>query len=871
MTDAEGHADNGTGGQGIGARHLRKEDARHLHGRGNFVGDLRMPGLQEVAFLRSPLAHARLRGVSVPADIADRVYHAGHLSGVRPVQSNSSIPGFKPSPYPAMATDKVRFVGEPVAACVAPTRAEAEDLVQRLAVDLDELPAVVDPIEARKPGSALVHEEWGDNLFVPTEIDIDFEKSAKKAEIVVKREYRLARQCMMPMEGKGVLAYWDERDRMLVVYTSTQVPHMIRTGLSEALGLDQGQIRVIAPDVGGGFGYKVILQPEEIVIAWMALQRRHPVRWLEDRREHLTGNANCREHRYSVTAYADKRGRLLALDADISVDTGAYAVWPWVCFEGPQAGGNLPGAYIFEGYRAKTWSMCTNKPPLVPYRGVSRPGVCFAIEMTVDAVARAAGREPAEVRLENLVPADAMPYTNITNKLYDSGDYPNSLQTAMDKIDLAGVRARQKTPEPDGRLIGVGFAPYTEQTAHGTKVFAAWGIPLVPGYEQASARLTPDGGLEIKVGIQSHGQGLETTLAQIAHEHLGIDTRKIRVIHGDTGTTPYSTGTYASRSIVMAGGAVSRATEALAERVKKIGAHLIQCKPEDARFEDGKVRGPRGEVTVREVADVWYLRPEQLPENVDTGGLEITIGYKPTVDSGAFTFGTHAAVVAVDPEIGAVEILDYVIVEDCGRLVNPMVVEGQTYGGTAQGIGSALYEEMPFDELGQPLASTLADYLVPGAAEVPHLRIFHTETPSPFTAHGIKGVGEGGAIAPAGALVSAINDALLPLGAEVNAIPATPRRILEAIVAARVKAKAAAKAAAEAGAAAAEAAATGAEAGPAAGAVAPVAGAAAAEVAAGTRTAAEAAPGAAAGGAAAGTGAVGTGAAAAAGVREGGA
>ncbi|MBX3513381.1 MAG: xanthine dehydrogenase family protein [Xanthobacteraceae bacterium] len=774
-------------GQGIGARLLRKEDARYLHGRGNFVADIDLPGLQEVAFLRSPVAHARLKSINVPADISDRTYAAKDLAGVKPVEAHSSIPKFKPSEYPAMATEKVRFVGELLAMCVAPSRAEAEDLVQRLSIDIEELPPVIDAVKARQRDSALLHEEWGDNIFLPTSININFDEYAKKADVVVKREYKLARQCMMPMEGKGVLAYWDEREEQLVVYASTQVPHMIRTGLSLALGLDQSLIRVVAPDVGGGFGYKCVLQPEEIAVAWLAMKRRHPVRWVEDRREHLTSGANAREHHYVVTAYADKRGKLLALDAEITVDVGAYAVWPWVCFEGPQAGGNLPGAYIFGGYRCQTYSMATNKPPLVPYRGVSRPGVCFAIEMTVDAVARAVGREPAEVRLENLVPASSMPYTNITNKHYDSGDYPSSLKSAIEKIDLAGVRARQKLPEPDGRLIGVGFAPYTEQTAHGTKVFAAWGIPLVPGFEQASVRLTPGGGLEIRVGVQSHGQGMETTLAQIANEILGIDVAKIRVVHGDTKFTPYSTGTYASRSIVMAGGAVSKTCTLLGERMKRIGAHLMQCKTEEVKLDQDKMRGPTGQVSVREIADVWYLHPEQLPDDVDPGGLEATGGYKPKVDTGAFTFGTHAAVVAVDPELGSVEILDYVIIEDCGSLVNPMVVEGQTYGGAAQGIGTALYEEMPYDQAGQPLASNLADYLVPGAAEVPQLRIFHTQTPSPFTEHGIKGVGEGGAIAPSGAIVSAINDALRPLGAEVNSIPATPRRVLTAIEVAKAR------------------------------------------------------------------------------------
>jgi aerobic carbon-monoxide dehydrogenase large subunit len=778
--------EHGKAGKGIGARLLRKEDARHLHGRSEFVGDIVMAGLQEAAFLRSPLAHARIRGIAVPPDIVDRAYSAADLAGVvKPVVAVSSIPGFKASEYPVLATGKVRFAGEPLALCVAPTRAEAEDLCQRLVLDLEELPAVVDALEARKPGTPLVHDQWGDNVFVSTSIDTTFDQVAASADVIVKREYHLARQCMVPVEGKGVLAYWDDRQDQLFVYTSTQVPHLIRTGLALALGLDQRQIRVIAPDVGGGFGYKCVLQPEEIAIAWLAMKRRHPVRWTEDRREHLVAGANARQHHYFITAYADKHGRLLALDAEITVDVGAYSVWPWVCLEGPQAGGNLPGAYVLDGYRCKTYSVATNKPPLVPYRAVSRPGVCFAIELTMDAVARAVGREPVEVRLENLVPASSMPYTNITKKHYDSGDYHKSVRTAMEKIDLEAIRMRQLKREPDGRLIGVGFAPYTEQTAHGTEVFVAWGIPVTPGFEQATARLTPDGGLEIRVGVQSHGQGMETTLAQIAHQVLGIDPSKISVVHGDTGLTPYSTGTYASRSIVMAGGAVSRSCAVLRERMKRIAAHLLQCKSGEVRLEGDTVHGPRGQVSAREIADVWYLHPEQLPDDVDPSGLEATVGYKPQVDSGAFTYGTHAALVAVDPEIGTVEILDYVIVHDCGTLVNPMVVEGQTYGGTAQGIGTALYEEMSYDESGQPLASTLADYLVPGAAEVPRLRMFHTETPSPFTEHGIKGVGEGGAIAPAGAVVNAINDALRSLGVELNEIPATPRRILAAIAAAR--------------------------------------------------------------------------------------
>jgi carbon-monoxide dehydrogenase large subunit len=770
---------------GIGARLPRKEDSRHLVGRGNFVGDIKLHGLKEVAFLRSPLAHAHIRNISIPEAAAGSVFRAGDLAGVRPMRAVSAIPGFKSSDYPALAVGKVRFVGEPVVMCLGPTRVAAEELLQQVKVEFEELPPLVDALKARLPGAPLVHEHWSDNLFMTTAINGDIEEVARTAPVVVRREYRMNRQCMAPLEGKGVVAHWDDRADQLVVYTSTQVPHMIRAGLSEFLGLDQRQIRVIAPDVGGAFGYKVVLQPEELCVCWLAMTRRHPVRWLEDRREHLTAGANTREHHYVVTAYADRRGKLLALDAEITVDIGAYSVWPFTAgLEGAMAGGNLPGPYIPGAYRCRTFSVATNKPPFVPYRGVARPGVCFAIELTMDAIARAVGREPTDVRLENLVPAEAMPFVNVTGKHFDSGDYPANLRKAIDEIDLAGVRARQQRGESDGRRIGVGFSIYTEQSAHGTSVFAQWGTPIIPGFEQATVRITPDGGAEVRIGVHSHGQGMETTMGQVVSEILGIAPGEINVVHGDTALTPFSTGTYASRSMVMAGGAVTQSCKVLAARIARIGAHLLQCGVEDVRIEDGQVKGGGGELTLREIANVWYRRPEQLPHDVDIGGLEATVGYKPKVDTGTFTYATHAAVVALDIEIGAVEILDYVIVEDCGVMVNPMIVEGQAYGGAAQGIGTALYEEVPYDAAGQPLAPTLADYLLPGASEVPSFRVFHTETPSPHTEFGVKGVGEGSAIAPPAAIINAINDALAPIGAEVSETPATPRRILTALIAA---------------------------------------------------------------------------------------
>lgn len=772
--------------QGIGARVLRKEDDRHLHGRGQFVSDMVLPGQMEVAFLRSPIAHGHLRATTKPAGREADVYVMADLAGVAPIVAQSAIPGYKVSEQYPLAQGKVRFVGEPIAFAVAGTRAQAEDLLEEIDVELDDLPALVDADAARADNAPRVHDDWSDNLFMTLNFNRHFAEQSQLADVVVEREIALSRQAMVPMEGKAVLAYWDMRAHQLVVYTSTQVPHMIRIGLAEVLPLAESQIRVVAPDVGGGFGYKCVLQPEEVCVAWLALTHKRPFRWVEDRREHLVTGANTRQHHYKLKAFADKRGRLLALDAQITIDNGAYSNWPFTAGAEPgQAVGNLPGPYVLGGYRCTAYCVATNKPAFVPYRGVARTGVCFAIELMIDAVAREVGREPYDVRYENLVPAAFMPYDNVTGKHYDSGDYQKSLAIAREKLDLDRWREMQGRGEPDGRLIGVGFATYCEQTAHGASVLAAWGIPIIPGFDQANVRLDPDGGLEIRVGIQSHGQGLETTLAQVAHEVLGVDLARIRVVHGDTGITPFSTGTYASRSIVMAGGAVSGACEILAERIKSIGSHLMQCSTSTVRIEDGRVVGPLSSVPLSEIAAVWHRRPDRLPPDVDSAGLEVTAGYKPKVDTGAFSYGTHAVAVAVDPELGTVEILDYVIVEDCGRVVNPMVVDGQTIGGATQGIGTALYEESLYDANGQPLTSTLADYLLPGAAEVPKFRIFHLETLSPYTAYGIKGVGEGGAIAPPAALCNAVNDALRSRGVEIARTPITPSRILAALQAGR--------------------------------------------------------------------------------------
>jgi carbon-monoxide dehydrogenase large subunit len=775
--------------RGIGASVPRKEDARFLCGKGQYMADFHMPGTMEIAFVRSPVAHGILRGVNIPEHRRGQVYIAADLADVKPIVSAPPLPNFKRSSEPILATGKVRFVGEIVAACLGSTRAEAEDIAAEISLDIDELPALIDMLAASKPDAPRLHDEWADNIYIEYTDSRGFD-TEPDAPIRVTRDIRTARHCMYPIEGRGALAFRDNRLGYLTLVTSSQFPHCVQTGLAECLGLDDGEIRVIAPDVGGGFGYKGVLTREEVVLAWLARRLDHPVRWIEDSREHLTANANCREHHYSITAWATRDGRLQAIDCVAHVDAGAYSVFPTAAsLEAAQIANLLPGPYDFPAYRVRSRAVATSKCGILPYRGVARTGVCLAVEVLMDEIARQAGIDTHEVRLRNLAPADKMPFRNVVGKVFDSGDHPECVRRAVEAIGWEKVRRRQEKPEPDGRRIGLGLSFFVEQGAHGTTVLAGWGRPIVPGYEQAKMRMTVDGGLEVHVGTHSHGQGHETTYAQIIDEVLGVGIGRIKVMQGDTLSAPYSTGTWGSRSIVMGGGAVARAAHAIAKRAIRIGAHLLQADPDAARIENGRVVAGGGSISLKDVARAWYLQPQTLPPDIDTSGLEVTAGYRAASDSGTFSYAAHAAVVAVDVETGRIEILDYVVVEDGGTMINPMIVDGQIRGGVAQGIGTALYEETPFDSRGQPLAGTLGEYLLPGSTSVPRMRIEHMETPSPHTEHGAKGIGEGGAVGPPAAIVSAVNDALRPFGAELHDLPVTPQRVIAAINAARKSAK----------------------------------------------------------------------------------
>ncbi|HEV8679783.1 MAG TPA: xanthine dehydrogenase family protein molybdopterin-binding subunit [Stellaceae bacterium] len=767
---------------GVGASILRKEDDRHLRGRGEFVADIRLPGTQEVVFLRSPHAHARIRSITVPPGAKGRVFAASDLPRMQPIRIVTQAAGAKSPAWPPLATDKVRYVGEAIAACVAPTRAAAEDLAASITVDYEVLDAVVDAAAALR-GGALVHEYWGDNLYLERNIDAgDIEAAARAAEVVVTREYRMNRQSGSPMEGRAVLACRDHRLDEIVIYASTQTPHTIRVAIGEILGVEARCLRIVAPDIGGGFGPKARLYPEEIILAALALELDHPVRWIEDRNEHLLTAAHTRDHHYKLTAYADRQGKILGIDTEIIVDAGAYGLWP----QGPYQEANmaarcLPGPYTITNYRARYLTVATNKAGLGPYRGVGRPGACFAIERTIDEVARAVGRDPAEVRIENMIPPAQMPYTSVTDMRYDTGDYPASVRRCAELLDQPQIRTRQRRGEADGRLIGIGYASFTEQTAHGAAEFASRGASIIPGFESCTARILPDGSLVLHVGIQSHGQGLETALSQVAYQELGINPAHISVRHGDTESTAFGFGTFASRSMVMSGGAVARASRTLRAKVEQIGAHLLQCEVSEVHCAEGAVVGPQGRsVTIGEIAKIAHLRMHELPPGVEPL-LDAMATYEPGISTGVFSYATHGAVVAVDPETGAVELLDFAVAEDCGTMVNPMLVEGQIRGGVAQGIGTALCEEIPYDAAGQPLAATFLDYHMPGAFELPPIKIGHLHTPASATEYGMKGMGEGGAVAPPAAIANAVRDALASIGAEIDETPITALRVLAAI------------------------------------------------------------------------------------------
>jgi aerobic carbon-monoxide dehydrogenase large subunit len=777
------------GGRWVGRRLRRVEDPRHLVGSASFVDDMRPVGLRHVAFVRSPFASASIGEIDpAPAlelDGVEAVLVRGDLGELRPLTPLLRRPEFVPLEVPLLPSDRARHVGEPLALVVAATPHAAEDGAERVRVDYDEDPAVASLDAALADGAPRVHAAAEGNVLLDVafadhpELDAAF----AGAELVVEATFATARVSALPLEGRGCLAHWDAREGRLHLHTSTQVPHIVRTTVAGALGIPERCIRVVAPDVGGGFGQKCVVAREEIILGAAARALGIPLKWVEDRQESLVAGFQGHEQRYDVRAAFDPDGRMLALDADVLCDVGAYSCHPFTCGVEPlMAATELLGSYDVERYRCRTRAVATHKTPMAPYRGVSRPQIVLVMERLMEKAAAHLALDPLEVRRRNLIAE--FPHTHPTGLVVDEGSYRESLERCAEALGWADWRERQEAARREGRLLGLGFACFGERTGYGSEAFSQRKMDVTPGYDIAHLRMDPTGGITLLVGTCGHGQGHLTTLAQIAADELGVDPGRIEVRQGDTDSTPYGWGTFASRSMVVGGGATKLACQRLADRLKRLAAHLLEAAVEDLELVEGaaRVRGvPDREVAFEELGRVAYLESRRLPPG-DEPGLEAQASYDPP---GTFSNATHGAEIEIDHETGAVSIRRYVVVEDCGVVINPTIVDGQVRGGVAQGIAAALYERLAFTEEGQPQSTSLMDYLVPTAAEIPDLEIHHLETPSEHSVTGAKGMGEGGTIGAPACIASAVTNAVAHLGIEVDELPVSPETLQAAIAAAR--------------------------------------------------------------------------------------
>jgi carbon-monoxide dehydrogenase large subunit len=775
----------------VGARIKRSEDPRLLAGRGTFVDDRQVQGALHVAYCRSEHAHATILSIDTEAARAlpgvAAVFTAEELAEAVAVHAASRMAGYFATPITALASGKVRFVGEPIVAVVADNRYLAEDACELVEIAYDPLPPVVDPEAAARPDAPLLHEAAGSNVLVAREFKRgEFEAEMDRAPIRVKARFRFYRKTPAALECRAYLAEYDVGRDELTLYSSTQVPGIIRNALSEALGLPARRLRVIAPEVGGGFGGKASLYPEELLVAFAARRLGRPVKWTSDRLEDLTATSQAFDEIIDAEMGLDLDGRVMALTADVVGDVGAYSIYPWTCaLEPVQVASFLPGPYRIQNYRGSVRAVATCKAPTGPYRGVGRPIATFVTERLMDMAAGRLGIDPYEIRHKNLIADHEFPYRIGSGIVWDRSRFTDCLVAACQAVDYNALRRRQAEARAAGRWLGVGIACYAELTGIGSRISVAPGMPLNTGTETALMRIDWTGGVTAAFGIASHGQGLETTLAQVVADRLGVRFEDVRIVAGDSAAVPNATGTYASRSMVLAGGAATLAAESLQGKVFKAAAHLLEVSPDDLIAEDGRIYVPNSNksTTFGEVARAVYLEMGRLPPEAREE-LEAAATYDPVF--GTTSSATHVAVLEIDPDTYAIRLEKFVVAEDCGRLVNPMIVDGQVHGGVVQGIGAALYEEIIYDQQGQIRTASFLDYVLPAASEVPPLEVRHMESASPALG-GFRGMGEGGTIGAPAAIANAISDALAPLGIEVNELPVTPDRLFRLIQAAKLR------------------------------------------------------------------------------------
>jgi aerobic carbon-monoxide dehydrogenase large subunit len=781
-------ADAGTATSGgpIGRRMKRKEDPRLITGRGNYVDDMAVPGMLHMAVVRAPLAHAKITSIDKSAVESRNGIHAvltgEDLDVGAPLPMAWVPPGIEvktPEHWP-LARGEVNHVGQAVAVVVGTDKYGVIDAAAEVVVDYDELPAVIDPEKALEDGSPLVHEDIGTNKTHEWALGGgDMDAAMSEADVVVERRIVNHRTAGAAIEPRGCIAEW--RGESVTLWTSTQIPHLVRLFLAGELGVTEEKIRVIAPEVGGGFGSKLNHYGEEVLACYLSRQLGRPVKWLETRSENLTTTTHGRDLIVYCRMGLKRDGTITGLHAKIVADLGAYyqMLTPFIpCF----AAFVMSGCYKIPAVQTDIVGVFTNKFATDAVRGAGRPEATHAIEIMVDQGAAELGLDPLEVRRKNFIPKEEFPAEVAVGVVYDSGDYHGTLDKLLEHIDIDAFRREQAELREHGVYRGIGFSTYVEICGLApSRVVGPSGVGIQAGFwESAVVRVHPSGSATVFTGSSPHGQGHETGFAQIVAEKLGIEPEQVDVIHGDTGTGPFGMGTYGSRTLSVGGESAARAAVKVQEKAKKLAAHLLEAAPEDIELAEGQYRvkgSPDKGLALGDIALAAYV-PENIPEGMEPG-LEETSFYDP--ENFVWPFGAHAAIVDVDIDTGKVEVARYVAVDDCGRAINPLLIEGQVHGGVAHAIGQALFEQVVYNDEGQLITGTFVDYAIPTAAELPSFETDRTETPSPVNQLGVKGVGEAGTIAATPTMVNAVVDALRPLGVDYMDMPLTPMRVWQAI------------------------------------------------------------------------------------------
>ena len=778
----------------VGTPIKRTEDPRLLTGSGEYTADRKPDRPLHLAFRRSEQPHARITRIdtaaaqTAPGVVA--VFTANDIADdFKPVIPFSRMANYYATPIMPLASDKVRYVGEAVVAVVATSRYLAEDALELIEIEYEPLKAVSRGEQAIGEDAPLLHEEAGTNVLIAREFKKgDVEVDLSGAAVRVSGRFEMTRKAPLAMEPRSYSAEYDGRRRAITLYTSSNIPGIVRDAISESLGLPGSRLRVVAPDVGGSFGSKGSLYPEELLICIAARKLGRSLKWTADRLEDISSSSQAFAEVVDAEMGFDTNGVAVALQADVVGDVGAYSIYPWTCgLEPVQVVSFLPGPYKIRSYRGAARGVATCKPPTGPYRGVGRPMATFVTERLMDLGAKALGRDPLEIRRRNLVRAEEFPYRIGSGIIWDKTGFVECLEAAAEAAAYEELRARQTDARQQGRLFGIGIASYAELTGIGSRIAVAPGMPINTGSETAKISIDSTGAVTAAFGVASHGQGLETTLAQIIADDLGARFEDIRVIHGDSDAVLMSTGTYASRSAVLGGGAAKHASSLLRDKIKRVASHLLEANHDDIEVAAGKVfvTGTDRAVTLKQIAKAVYSDMKTLPVEARE---ELSASYTYDPINGTTAAATHIAAVEVDPTTCFVRILKYVVAEDCGRIINPMIVDGQVHGGVAQGIGAALFEELVYDEDGQLLSASLVDYMIPSAPEVPDMDVVHIESES-AVAGGFRGMGEGGTIGAPAAIANAIADALSPLDIDVSLLPMTPERIFRLMEQAKLKTK----------------------------------------------------------------------------------